>query len=402
MQSELKQAKQQANDLHRTEDFFSQLLNTQPGQELPKVPAGILSSEPQTQTNGVPSPGKPDPMSPFSQPPAPPPSQPLPEKPTMVRSQTFDHHSSHALGRDMTKARASLPSSPTKLPEQNSSQILSLVEALTAAKREIDSQGSRVKQLEEMLKQERRARESAEEQAKHLLAKSRSLEYQHGAVEEEAFDPPSDDSASETHSDSDAVTINGDTVSQEHTATLRDLQQDTKNVDTNTNTTRLQERLELMMREMDEMKIQMQKYKARAETAEEERSTLAEMVQRIRDTRDAKSTAVIVSETHTPKPSSGIEIATQTDGFLVATANGNVSKSPPEQHLFGEANGKLSPANEKQLAELQSAMVSAFRQAGSSEGSILAQSAPYASMLGVVLIGVGIMTYLNGWQKGER
>jgi hypothetical protein len=33
---------------------------------------------------------------------------------------------------------------------------------------------------------------------------------------------------------------------------------------------------------------------------------------------------------------------------------------------------------------------------------MLLQSAPYASILGVVLIGVGLMTYLNSWQKLEK
>jgi len=34
--------------------------------------------------------------------------------------------------------------------------------------------------------------------------------------------------------------------------------------------------------------------------------------------------------------------------------------------------------------------------------NMLEQSAPYASMLGVVLLGVGIMAYLNGWQKMDK
>jgi hypothetical protein len=33
---------------------------------------------------------------------------------------------------------------------------------------------------------------------------------------------------------------------------------------------------------------------------------------------------------------------------------------------------------------------------------LLYNSAPYASMLGVVLIGMGLMAYMNGWQKVER
>lgn len=30
------------------------------------------------------------------------------------------------------------------------------------------------------------------------------------------------------------------------------------------------------------------------------------------------------------------------------------------------------------------------------------EASPYASMLGVVLLGVGLMAYLNGWQKMDK
>jgi hypothetical protein len=33
---------------------------------------------------------------------------------------------------------------------------------------------------------------------------------------------------------------------------------------------------------------------------------------------------------------------------------------------------------------------------------LLAQGLPYASMVGVVLIGMGLMAYINGWQPQGR
>ena len=33
---------------------------------------------------------------------------------------------------------------------------------------------------------------------------------------------------------------------------------------------------------------------------------------------------------------------------------------------------------------------------------VQAHAAPFASMLGVVIVGVGIMAWLNGWQRVER
>ena len=163
-QSELKQAKQQSQDLHRTSEFFGALLTLQPGEKAPKPTSDRLVEEP--QTNGHPLPPKIDPMSPFSQPPAPPPQQPLPEKPDAARANNHDSFTQPSLKRSTTEKPTLGMSSPTK--NESSSQILSLVEALTSAKKEIDSQGDRVKQLEDLLRQERKARESAEERARRL------------------------------------------------------------------------------------------------------------------------------------------------------------------------------------------------------------------------------------------
>ena len=51
---------------------------------------------------------------------------------------------------------------------RESSQILSLAEALSAARKDLESQGARVRELEDLLRQERTARENAEERARKL------------------------------------------------------------------------------------------------------------------------------------------------------------------------------------------------------------------------------------------
>ena len=183
--------------------------------------------------------------------------------------------------------------SPTRQESPQSSQILSLVEALTTAKKEIDSQGDRVKQLEVLLTRERKARESAEERARRLL-KVHSPEATNGhldnTVDEEAFEPPLDTAeaidrglAIGYHLDADLSNSSSDTSSittilppPSKTKSPEELQGETKAVDASA--TRLKERLELMVLEMDEMKVSMESCSRRAEAAAEERSSLRVVV----------------------------------------------------------------------------------------------------------------------------
>lgn len=52
------------------------------------------------------------------------------------------------------------------------------------------------------------------------------------------------------------------------------------------------------------------------------------------------------------------------------------------------------------MKELETAVTTLAQQQRKSK--VLENSGPYASMVGVVLIGIGLMAYLNGWQKIER
>ncbi len=101
-----------------------------------------------------------------------------------------------------------------------------------------------------------------------------------------------------------------------------------------------------------------------------------------------------------------------------ATGLGAVSK-PEDVCLDGTGAGDGSPMN---MADLRSSAMDSLTQqhrsitpsqikelesiattfAKRDRAKMLEQSAPYASMLGVVLIGVGIMAYLNGWQKMDK
>ena len=384
----MRQAKQQSQELSRAGDFVNALLGTEPGQELPKPPADILPAPP--VVNGI-SPQKAELMPPFSLPPAPPPQLPLPQKPDLVRSAASESNVSKSFQRSDTEKPPALNGfSPSKL-DSPSSQISSLLNALATVRMEADSQGNRVKQLEEQLKQERKARESAEERARHLLDRSKMMF--------DATSPTRDDAISINSDSSQVTTIecpedpDGE-YSNAATSNIAEMQKDTEKIDSSA--ARLQVRLDLMLREMEEVKAQMEYHKRRADDAEEERLGLADMVERIRNGEPkAKVRDSPLKKRRSSEPAIQAESA--------PTANGSAhpadrSRSKDQHEDLGDANGVVE-RSKAQTRQLQDAISTALTL---SNDDRLIQSAPYASILGVVLIGVGIMTYLNGWQKIDR
>ncbi|MCJ1474545.1 hypothetical protein MMC13_003203 [Lambiella insularis] len=405
--TELKQAKFQSQDLNRTGDFFHALLAHEPGQELPKSPIDVFAADP--QINGVALPAKSDPMSPFSQPPAPPPQQPLPEKPDVARSVLGDTNGQPLFKRNEADiVRNSVATSPMR-SEASSSQILSLVEALTSAKRQIDSQGDRVKQLEDLLRQERKARESAEERARRLLHRTRGFGGRDESDAEDIVGESSESMSSVTKkqrngSDVDDKGRRSDKRSPKPESspesptheTFEDLQCDSQELDASTSV--LQNRLDLLMKEMDEMRQHMETYKRRAEGAEEERNGLADMVEKIR-----KGDINAEAGEATSWRRKGSETSTQTDAN--SQRNGYIEPSDGQSGalvstILANMNGK-SVSSMNDVQEIHE-VVKSVLEPSNHRNDRLMQSAPYASMLGVVLIGVGIMTYLNGWQKVDR
>ncbi|KAL8731559.1 MAG: hypothetical protein Q9181_004261 [Wetmoreana brouardii] len=434
LNSELKQAKQQSQDLHRTGDFFTTLLTLAPGEEMPKSPGRKKSDEPK-QPNGIPSPiPHIEAISPFSQPPAPPPQQPLPEKPDAARLSNPDPLNQLPLRRTETERPNSFSSSPTR-SEPPSSQILSLVEALNTARKEIDSQGDRVKQLETLLKRERKARENAEERARCLMAGQmpRDDDRRDGAIERDASRPSTETSSeagSDIASDRSSVSEDGQseiTVTAGPSQTPEELQRQT--ADVNASTTQLQERLDQMVCEMDLMKAQMESYKRRAEGAEAERTSLAEMIKEIRKGaahNEIESNGSVIHPSNHPSTkcdinavSSAVEQPRSMSGLWNGTSSSPSSPSSTSSlRSRKQPNGILTSSSSTTAVEqedpstnaqaLERRMTAALRShsswalRGGGGRDVAVQSAPYVSMVGVVLIGVGIMTWLNGWQKVER
>ncbi|OJD12125.1 hypothetical protein AJ78_07229 [Emergomyces pasteurianus Ep9510] len=383
LSSEMKQAKQQAHDLNQTNNFLSHLVSHE---ILEKERAKLSPTDSHNGgrlANGRPKMPKVDQISRFSDPPAPPPQQPLPEKPDAPPRGIPDSVPPTSLKRSDTEK----PKPPIHHPvNRESSQILSLIEALASAKKDLDAQGARVKELEDLLLTERAARERAEERARNL--EGSSLKQETKSDVEGAFEPP-------------AAPENGATTAEEETLIEPcDLENSKPKADSthpqfskissDAISEHLQERLDNMIVEMDEMRKEVAKYKHSAERAENEasesRKTLAEMIEQIR------STSSEISPNPSPETINiGLDnIQTEADSLANSFSKG------PSQPNFPHDPSSTSHRFDIPSKEVYGAYVKQRHK------NMLDHTAPYASMLGVVLLGVGIMAYLNGWQRGDK
>lgn len=329
----------------------------------------------------------------FSDPPAPPPQQPLPEKP--------DAHQPSFRRTDTARPKAD--SSPIR--SDSHPQISSLADALTSAKKEIESQSLRLKDLEELLAQEKIARESAEERAQRF--------------ERESLGDRGDAKVRDLP---DTTTVNG--ISH-----VTDLPTESEQNETSTSendsssptmsdaaTARLQQRLELMVAEMDEMKQQMDNYRQRAETAEAEnathRKTLAEMVEKIRQDDSERALRAAKKRLSRSDSDSGFETASASiDGREEDEAEEGEITIIREKDLDGDAAGSLlrrasvqngRPVSPEQAAELEKVISHALATRPIRQDAALTHGGPAASIFGIVLIGVGLMAWLNSYPKVER
>jgi len=280
-------------------------------------------------------------------------------------------------------------------------QLSSLAEALTTAKKEIESQSLRLKDLEASLAQERLARESAEERALRLEMESRSERPDSASLETD-----------------NEVQVNGVSPEQE-TGSEPTIVDDVKSEDepsinpvADAATSRLQQRLEIMVAEMDEMKQQMEKYRQRAESAEAEsathRKTLAEMVEKIRQddaertAREAKKERRHSESEVTPEP-----VSAATDGsdgageiLIVNEKEDNAEVAGVILRKSGLQNGR--PVSPEQVAELEKVITQTLATRPGRHDAMLIHGGPAASIFGIVLIGVGLMAWLNSYPKVER
>jgi hypothetical protein len=230
-----------------------------------------------------------------------------------------------------------------------------------------------MRDLEEMLEKERQARELAEDLAKRLELQSEAKTNGHikgneGSVMEDAFEPPAE--VTEAKEVEPTTTVDPNAISDSSLL--------------------LEQRLETMLVDMQELREEMESFKTRAETAESERDsdrkTLAEMVEKIRadEARRSSSTERARSPSKTDTPSHDL-----TNGSIEKTLSPLLQKS-------GLANGNALDAKDPNRS-----VVSTLSRPPGAHDPLLYHATPYASILGVVLIGMGLMAYLNGWQGAK-
>lgn len=372
----MRAARLQSQDLGRTQQFISALLSKDDIKDQDRPEAPEPPKQPMVNGNGVSfrTDGKPR----FSDPPAPPPQQPLPEKPDVP-----------SLHRGITERPKSHPSNTS--PIRPDSQINQLLEALANARKEIDGQSARVRELEESLGREREARKLAEDLAKRLEesnvsrlngSANKAVTGQDAELQE-AFEPPIEilrlSPDIKPTSDS-AKSLPEAAESAESTAAL------------------LNARIESMMSEIQNLKQQLDLTQQRADVAEAERDvdrkTLTEMVMQIRRDEEARRTAEQERLRSRSK-----RRTSSSRGRQLGTAG-----SAAEETLIDGVQATRETDDDfiPTLSRSNTITPQTGVLAQPAKDQVVVYGLPYASMLGVVLIGMGLMAYINGWQPQPR
>ncbi|KAI0468794.1 hypothetical protein F4859DRAFT_488860 [Xylaria cf. heliscus] len=381
LQNEMRNARLQSQDLGRTDHFVHALLSKEDIKDIEK-PEAPEPTKPIVNGGGLSF--RSDNKTRFSDPPAPPPQQPLPEKPDIP-----------SLKRGITeRAKPHAQNMSPIRHEGNGSQILQLTEALNSAKKEIENQTSRMRDLEEMLHNERHARELAEDLArrleKHLEEASSNVVPPSGESETQetsldaAFEPPNDENS--PTGPTDTPIPNADKPTSPDAEVIE------------ASATQLHAQIESLVLEIKDLRQELDVFKQRAEMAESERDTqrktLAEMALQIR--RDAEARELAEKE-NTSKGSEDEDVVSDSETSNIAEALSRPSSSPKQSRTM--SSDALDPPLPSQPTKITPNTIP--------PGAVLpnqafANSIPYASMIGVVLIGVGLMAYINGWQPQPR
>ena len=160
---------------------------------------------------------------------------------------------------------------------------------------------------------------------------------------------------------------------------------------------------------MDEMKQQMEAYRRRAETAEAERDearqSLTEMIEQKRK-ENAERTEIrspSKSRHSSAKPSPKIDgnSAEQPNGHAISPAPLSPTSDILLERAGVEEGQPITPEQAKILTQFLTREVLKPSRAGG-ESSLQYHGRPIASAAAVILVGVVMMTWMNGWPKVER
>ncbi|KAK0632193.1 hypothetical protein B0T14DRAFT_420306 [Immersiella caudata] len=387
LHAEMRNARLQNQDLARTSQFINALLSKDDVKNLdkpeapepPKLPQGVNGNMSFRSDGG---------KTRFSEPPAPPPSQPLPEKPDISRPVSSEIP---ALKRGTTERPKSHPTNTSPIHPNNTSlnQIMQLTEALNNAKKELDTHTARVRDLEEKLNKEHEARLLAEELMRKMEESSHAsmngsavtpLVNGHSELDK-AFDLPAD------RPPSPAIPAEDTEI---NSASQPDKVEALAAV--------FQTRIDTMASEMVGLREQLEAFRQRAEKAEAERDadrkTLAEMVQEIRQRDEEVKRAAAERKSRSPSKGRTPPVSRgKTSEEDTSVVNG-APTMPADQHdgPADESAGVPTLSRANTITPVSRALASP------PQDPAIIQTLPYASMIGVVLIGMGLMAYLNGWQ----
>ncbi|KAL2150208.1 hypothetical protein VTH82DRAFT_7884 [Thermothelomyces myriococcoides] len=391
LHTEMRNARLQNQDLVRTSQFLNALLSKDDikNTDRPEAPEAPKAPMPNGNVSFRSDGGK----TRFSEPPAPPPSQPLPEKPDSARGEP------PSLKRGSTERQKVSSSSPIR-QDNNLNQILLLTEALNNAKKELDTHTARVRDLEEMLSKEREARLHAEDMIQKMEEAKQSKI--NGSVDTPLVNGHSElDSAFDPHPEQ----------TQAPEAEKPPAGPAEENVPTEADKAEalaaaFQAKIDAMALEMNSLREQLEAFRLRAEKAEAERDadrkTLAEMVAQIRQRdeedrkREAERRARSASRARRRRSSRGEKAAPEMNGSADVLSTAELDE-PSEKSL--DAAAAHTPSETSAAKQGGGALAV---QAQPSQEPALIQTLPYASMFGVVLLGMGLMAYLNGWQPQPR
>lgn len=382
LQYELQIAKQQSQEIQRTSEFFDALLSPKPVIEEPESHTGNKSRSgeiPLSRANSTSA--------------LPPPPQLVSWEPPRVSPAPNDRSSPKLKSEKTVKPDPTSP--PTPLP--------SLADALAKARKELEAKTARVKDLEDALKREKNARELAEDRAAELETASRVLggaprERTLGEFEAEKVlaDEKSEMDDTETICGDDEKSLDGqpmeDETSSDDGHTI-DVKVDPSALAAAEAANRFQRRFEEMMLELQSAKAEIETYKSRTTAAEKEsdttRKTLQEMVedfQRKEEARKARER----------------QFGSQTESVIVQSAGMQANADMTHDEIMGTViNGTVKQSDIGKKFPNGTAIASEDL-ARTSLALSKRTAAPYVSIIGVMLLGVGMMAVLNSWQKGER
>jgi hypothetical protein len=388
----MRNARLQNQDLARTSQFINALLSKEDikNADKPEVPEPPKAHLPNGNVSFRSDGGK----TRFSEPPAPPPSQPLPEKPDSARASDAP-----SLKRATTERPKPTSTSPVR-QDNNLNQILLLTEALNNAKKELDTHSARVRDLEEMLTKEREARLYAEDMMQKMEESSHAK--MNGTAEaplvnghselDKAFDLPAEQPPLVDEVDMALIPEEEIPPPQPDKAEIL--------------AAAFQARIDSMALEMNSLREQLEAFRLRAEKAEAERDadrkTLAEMVLQIRQRdeeekrREAERRARSASKGRRRAPSQD-QVLEKSAAPTAMNGSATVVSAAEMDGLVEEdiSDAEPTPSRANTMKPMGGALAVQGQQP---QDATLIHTLPYASIIGVVLFGMGLMAYLNGWQ----